>query len=521
MTGKILEDKVIKKVENVKDISKKHTFKNITKLNKVRLGIRNTFNIIPKFLLVFAVYLFITSALLSEYASFKKEEHIASTQGYNWVFSDLSTNRIIIKKENGDPFTEEDYKRIEGIEKVRNIKKNDLLVDGQISLSNEYLYIDGIATEISDFNSNLDLGRMPENDYEIIVEGSKDMYYMSNELLDVEMSRIDFNTGNEEEGERKLKVVGIKYTDDEKSIFDMGRAKIYVSNIVLKEIEKEINKRYSTVKMLFNNKYYNYQIVPNSKVPVGKAYVNTDFEDFLEGKSPIGKNIEISVENIYYKDNLTVAIEKIYKKSNIEKLLGLKDYDSNIGNIFINTDDYNKLFNKDIYQSSVFVEDSRDVEEVANKLKEMGIKPLTVKDTLVNEDLAQIFKIFKTIVTVVVVIALIFVSYFVIKIILKSRNVYFSTIRMLGASSKICKNLLVIELFTVSNLAFFFFIGLIILARNGVFNSDFISNLITYLRLNDYIILYIILVFMSYITSLQFAKSLFKKSAMNAYKEEV
>ena len=85
---------------------------------------------------------------------------------------------------------------------------------------------------------------------------------------------------------------------------------------------------------------------------------------------------------------------------------------------------------------------------------------------------------------------------------------------MLGASSKVCKNLLVIELFVVSNLAFFFFIGLILLVKNNIFTSSYLSNLITYLSMKDYILLYIILILMSYITSIKFAKSLFKKSAI-------
>lgn len=515
--GKILEDKIIKQSENIESV-KTHRFKNITALNKVRLGVRNTFNIIPKFLLVFAVYLFITSALLSEYASFKKEEHVLSTSGDNEVFNNLSTNRIIVKKENGEPFTEEDYKNIEKIEKVKNIKKNDLLVDGQILLSSDYLYIYGNALEISDFEGDLDLGRMPENDSEIIVEGSKDNYFMSKDLLDLEMNRMYYN-GESEQEKQKLKVVGIKYVE-ESSVYE-NNSKIYVSNTILNELEKEINERYSTVRTLFMNKYYEYTVYPNDKVPEGKAYVSSEFEELLDSGSPIGKNIEISVENIYYKDNITVSIEKIYKKSNFESLLGLKDYESQMNTIFISQEDYNKLFGKNVYQSSVFVEDSRDVEEVSRKLHDIGIKTLAVKDTLVNLGFAEIERIFKTVVTVIVVIALIFVSYFVIKIILKSRNVYFSTIRMLGASSKICKNLLVIELFVVSNLAFFFFIGLIQLVRNEVFTSKFISNLITYLSLKDYAILYIVLVLISYITSMQFAKSLFKKSAMNAYKEEV
>lgn len=515
--GKILEDKIIKHIEK-SDVSKTHKYKNITVLNKIRLGIRNAFNIIPKFLLVFAVYLFITSALLSEYASFKKEEHVSSLNGYNWVFSDLSTNRIIVKKENGDSFTEEDFKKMEEIEKVKNINKNDLLVDGEIYLNNDLSYVYGKALNIEKFDGNLDLGRMPNNDYEIIVEGPKDYYYMSEDLLNSELNRGDLNTGEPKEN-CKLKVVGMKYSEEESESYSSS-TKIYVSNTIMRDIEKEINEKYSTIKTLYLNQYYNYKVTPNDNVPTGKAYVSSDFKNLVESENPIGKNLEISVENMYYNEKITVTIDKLYTKNNSENLLKLKDYED-VNTIFINTKDYNNLFNKNVYQSSVFVEDSRDVEGVSKELKDMGITTLSIKDVLVNDGMSEILIIFKTVVTIVVVIALLFVSYFIIKIILKSRNVYFSTIRMLGASKKICKNLLVIELFVVSNIAFFFFIGLILLVKNNIIAINYLNNLITYLSIKDYVLLYVILILMSYITSLKFAKSIFKKTAMNAYKEEV
>ena len=516
--GKIVEDKVIRPIKKKKN-PQIHTYKNITFANKIRLGVRNAFNIVPKFLLVFAVYFFITSALLSEYASFKKEEHLSSLEGYNWVFSDLSTNRIIIKKENGKPFVEADYQKIEEIEAVKSISKNDLLVDGEIYLNSDLSYVYGTAMELKTFDGELDLGRMPTNDDEIIVEGSTDYYFMSEELLNSELNREDLNTGQLKE-DYKLKVVGMKYTEEETSSYSSS-TKIYVSDKVMRDIEKEINERYSTIKTLYQNQYTSYLVAPNENVPAGKAYVSQEFGDLAENVNPIDKTIEIEVENRYYDEKLTVTIDKIYTKNNLETLLKLKDYEENSGTIFIATQDYDHLFNKNVYQSSVFVEDSREVEEVTKKLQDMGIQTLAIKDTLVSSGTSEILRIFKTIVTIVVVVALLFVSYFIIKIILKSRNVYFSTIRMLGSTKKICKNLLVIELFVVSNLAFFAFIGLILLVQNNIIRIDYLNNLITYLNIRDYIFLYVILILMSYITSLKFAKSIFKKTAMNAYKEEV
>ena len=89
--GRILEDKKIKNIDNNLQ-HKESNYKNITRLNKLRLGIRNTFNIIPKFLLVLAVYLFIVVALMAEYSSFKEQEYIASNSGYNNYFQIFFVN---------------------------------------------------------------------------------------------------------------------------------------------------------------------------------------------------------------------------------------------------------------------------------------------------------------------------------------------------------------------------------------------------------------------------------------------
>ena len=134
---------------------------------------------------------------------------------------------------------------------------------------------------------------------------------------------------------------------------------------------------------------------------------------------------------------------------------------------------------------------------------------------------SQIIQIMRTIVTLVLVIVLFFISYFVICIILKSRNVYFSTLRMLGATKKISKQLLLIELFIVSNLSYFGFILFVYLNHSKMVKIDSLKTVIDYMKFKDYVILYIILMLMSYLISQKFSKKLFKKSAISTIKEEM
>ena len=158
--GRIIEDKMIKELENVKNVKQDElNYKNISIFNQLRLGIRNTFNILSKFVLLFAVFLFITVAIISENAGFKEQEYLSSISGENYIFANTDINRIIINKKDGSSISDEDYNKLTNIDNIDYITKNDLLIDEYIGLANEedYIYISGKAEDIRRFNGNIDI----------------------------------------------------------------------------------------------------------------------------------------------------------------------------------------------------------------------------------------------------------------------------------------------------------------------------------------------------------------------------
>jgi hypothetical protein len=92
---------------------------------------------------------------------------------------------------------------------------------------------------------------------------------------------------------------------------------------------------------------------------------------------------------------------------------------------------------------------------------------------------------------------------------------------MLGATKKISKQLLDIELFIISNLAFFIVVGILSCVGNGVINIEYLKSLTNYLTTGNCIMIYLILTIMSQLVSNRFAKSLFKESAVKTHKGEV
>ena len=152
-------------------------------------------------------------------------------------------------------------------------------------------------------------------------------------------------------------------------------------------------------------------------------------------------------------DNKSFVVNKTYTKNTIGNILFLPNYTKDKydefynGIVYINPDDYNTLFNKGTYQMSVYVSDIKKIDDVNKALKDLSYNTLEIKNTLVEDPGVKVLRIVKIIVTTILVVVLFFISYFIIKIILKSRNTYYSVLRMLGASKGACRSLLINELF--------------------------------------------------------------------------
>jgi len=516
----------IPKVQNKK--------KNISTINKLGLGLRNTFNIKIKFVLLLTVFLFLATAIFGEYAAYKKQEYDQSNLGYNNFFRNTSDKRIIIQKEDLSELTLEDYNKIKAIPNVDYIEENDLLLDTGISLNSESFGIYGYIKNLNLFDAELVYGEMPKNDNEIIVYGSQYNYYLSEipeKILGLECSaRANSMTTITDS---KLKIVGIAYAPEDDS-YMFGDSHFYVSNNVLDQIRKNINIDNSTTKTEFNDKILTssqymmqYKVLPNSKVPAGKAYVSEELNYMTKYYNCKNYTLNINIENMYFKDSLNVKISNTYNKKSFERLTGITEEQGGFnlynGAIFVNDKEYQNLFNKGNFQSSVFIKDEKEKDTVLAALEDSGYKTLYVKDTIkgyYSGGSDVITKVITMGVLVVVAVALCFISYFIIKIILKSRNVYFSTIRILGATRKNAKSLLRIELLTVMNMAYLGVLGIISLIKNNIIVNEYLQSMITYLTLKDYVITYLVLFIIAILISNTYSKKLFKKSAMHTHRDE-
>ena len=528
--GKIISDKKVVNVEKVKD-AKINEGKNIGLFNMIRLGIRNTFNIIPKFVLIFIVFFFVTISLLSVYGSLQKDEYEEGKIGENYFFNDTRDTRIVINKNDRSVITKDDFEKIKNIKNIDSVIENDILLDSNVwfeSIDESYFNIDGYLRDINMFSGTLDYGRMPEKENEVVLLVNSYDYYFGDQVEKAMEKTYYFNG---DKNEISIKVVGVKYIEEYMYVSVYNSNLIYVNSNLLNKYIKNINRQHSTVKVNINNKnydsYYNsgseFDIKINNKVPKGYAYVSENISYTCKDYNCKNKDLNILVNNLYYNDKISLKISNVYNEKNVKNILGISKDDNGYGSIFINEQDYDKLFNKESYQASVITNHVDNVDDVSNELEKLGYNTLQIRHTLSNigGDAMKMLKIVKLVVIIVLVITLFFISYFVIKLILKSRNVYFSTLRILGANYGNIKRILDIELFTNASIAYVFYLLLTILVKNKVLDIKFIYNILEYLKVKDYLIVYIILVLMSYLISTRYAVKIFKKSAMKSVKEEV
>ena len=534
--GRIIEDKRItknnqeEKIKEQEEVASKKTRKqSLTFINKIILGIRNTFNIKTKFLLLLTVYLFVSIAVIGGYSSLKKQQYEESNLGYNNYFNQTSDKRIVIQKNDLSQITDEDYYKIKNLNNVDYIVENDILLDEYLAISLNQGGFVATADNISNYRGNVSEGRLPENDDEVLVVTPKDYYFLQSVDTVIGQKVKIMNTSmNMGEFTKEAQIVGIEYIEEENSY--RTQTKIYLSNNTLSEFRRSMNALYATTTINFNDRILQsqsyqmqYKVIPNANVKEDEAYVPESMNYMTKRNNCINYWMDINIENLYYKDSMSAKITKTYNKKNIKSLLGIEDFDRYNGAIFVNENQYYSMYEKENYQSSVFVKDEKEVRNTIEELKNLGYKTLYVKDTIISSlgSGAVFVNTFRIIMVAVVMIILFFISYFIIKIIMKSRNIYFSTIRILGATKRNANQLLKIELITVLNIAYIITLGIIGLIKYDVIKVTYLQSMITYLKITDLIILYIVLILLSLLISARYAKQLFKKSAMNTYREEV
>ncbi len=499
--------------------------RNIPYSTQLRLGVRNTFNLPAKFILLLLVFLFIVSSVSAQYVTVKKQDDTITEEGWNSYFSNYDPNRIVIERKDRKAFTRADYEAIENAPHVSKLIREDMVYDTSIYIENDDFSFSGYMMNIRDLEDELTLGSMPDADNEVVLSGVDDGWTFGESPEDLVDKKYTVIT--DDGAEHRIKVVGIVQQEESDDGFsDMGESSaVYFSDAMIKEIRKGMYASNSTTTMLINGSEEPLTpgvggLVVNDNVPEGYILLPTTYDPLFKDGYAAGKEVVIKVKGLYYKQTLKLVIMGTYGEKTFERKTGLKDLAEHDGEIYINETDYRRMYEKGSFQASVFVDDTRNMEGMKDMLERGGYHVLVLRDHIYNYMDGDIVRIIQLPMAVIICFAVFFIAYFVVRLILKSQGVYFATVRMLGMGKSPSKRIMRVELMLVCAIAYAIFLLLIRLNREGIINSEKLEDYLNYLTPRDFTVLAVILLVMAVLISGRFMRTLFRSSAMGAYREE-
>ena len=492
---------------------------------QLRLGVRNTFNLPAKFLLLLLVFIFVVGAVSSQYVTVRKQRDTVSEEGWNNYFANYDPKRVVIEKSDRSPFTKADYEALENAPHVEKLVREDMMFDSQVYIENEFFSFYGYMQSASNLDKEVTLGGMPTGDNDVVLEGYDDEWTFGEDPKSLIGKSFEVVLDN---GDTKdIRVAGIVLLEmDDDDAYGYGESsQIYFSDKMMGELRKSMYASNGSTTMLINGTEETLYpgeggLVTNENVPEGYILLPTSYDGMFKKGYAAGNEIRLTAKTLYYEQRLDLMIMGTYGEKTFTKKTGLKELSEHDGEIYINPTDYRRLYEKGSFQASVFVDDTRNMEGMKDMLERGGYHVLVLRDHIynfLNEDLLSVIQLP---VAVILCIAVFFIAYFVIRLILKSRGVYFATVRMLGMGKKPARRIMRIELMIDCAIAYAIFMIFVFLSREGVIMIPQLADHIMYLTPVDFVILAVILLVMAVLISGRFMRTIFKSSAMGTYREE-
>ena len=505
--------------------------------SELLLGVRNTFNIPAKFVLLFIVYFFVSTAVLSQYATTKNSMHESDLLGSNPYFMNASSDRIVVKKADESSFEDADFEKVANTPNIKSIVKNDLAIDSGVSFTMGDFYIEGPVMPTGQISEEeISFGHMPENDYEVVIR----LDPTSDALINVAnggdayigqaITMQDMNQMQTYYFQEPVTIAGIIVNDnlDEDSDYSLyGYSTIYASDTVSNELLISMMASMSKSIMNFNGTKIRSEnersVFSSPDIPEGKVYILEDQSYFYKDQEAVGKDFSLKVKNRFFESVDGYTVGQVITDKNCEELLGIPkdEYDMYYNCVFINNKDFRKLFDKGYYQISAYMENEQDSDDTLQALNSQGFTTLAIKDSL--SDTTGGFNGVISLMTygrlLLEFIILFFIAYAVIKLIMRSRNQYYSTLRILGATKKNTDNILRVELILMMIIAYAVDLAFVALVKMGYIRIKEVTKLLYYLTPLDYGILAGLLLLMSLLIANRYSRNIFTRSAMKAFRE--
>lgn len=541
------------------------SFGKMKKSSEIQLGVRNTFNLPAKFILLFLVYFLVCAAVLGQYATEKNRMHETGMLGSNPCFLNRSAKRIIVKKADESSFTNKDFAAIKDIPNIKDVVKNDIALDSGVSIGFGDFTVEGPLVSFDQMREeNITYGHMPRNDYEIVIriDAAADAFislanngadYIDKPVVVKDMNQLQTYGFGED-----IRIAGIIINtdadvDDGYSLY--GYSTIYASEAVSNELLISMMAAVSKAELYFGGtKVVNdegHAVYPSANVPDGKVFIFEEQSYYYENEAApeddakktskkesdksSGEDADgdfaLKIQNRFFESEGVFTVDKIITNKNCNELVGIPkdEYNTYYNCVFISSNDFRKLFDKGFYQISVFLINEQESDATQQELNDRGFTTLAIKETLTDstKGLGEMLDFMSYGRLLLEFIILFVIAYAVIRLIMKSRNSYYSTLRMLGASKGNITNILRTELMLIMLIAYGVVVLFAVLVNRGIiqnltgYEMKEAAKLLYYLSPFDYCILGVAILIMTLLITGTYSRHIFTNSAMKTFREGV
>lgn len=535
--GEVVEDKELGKRKDVNASIKLANYR-MSLLDLTKISLRNLLRTPRRTIFTMIVAMFIAVIFTFSYGSYVSNSNTQLGFGNNGYFENVTERRIIVTKFDQTKFTETELNAISGIKKVNYVLNHDVILDSSIysfSTEYEYLYATNYLMNPSEIlvKSDLSDGRLPQNEFEVVMETTKD--YKIGDIIKLSLPNNKMSNDKMFENADSFEIVGFAKKIVAEDIFT---SRIYLHEDYLsssKVIESAYNYNdwgqgfitYSfsadnveETQPIYDEYLYGVSLhidntLGDGEVELSEQYLvsyckNTDAEEYdTEGVCYLNKGITLNSSSAFYSAQTDLTIVGEYKINEN----GTYDY------ISVNENTFNEIISSDPFQISVLVNDKMAAESVMEQLSDDGYNTIYPSD--ISNDFAGLFHLLSNVMFGIQVfflmIVIYFISYIVLRNVQNAKKKDYLIFRSIGASKRDLNKVTLLELFFTMTMAYIVTIGLLII--NEQFTT-FIPRYLSSFTVGSYIFLFLLLSVLSVLLGRRFNKKIFGNSVITSLKQE-
>ena len=526
--GEIKEDRQLTKYENkdkeALEIFEKDDLNKKEKKSLFAFNLRDLFASPKKFIFNLIVYFIMSLIVLLSVGFYRNMTRSQSMGLVQNVFENNDALRLIVNKKDKSAFTDAELNDIKNNSNVDFIVEKDVITDCNINITTSGATFN--QTPVTTYILNADVikegslkcGRKPSNDDEVVISLNKSElsmldFYSYDDLLNKKLYASNY--GMEIKGE--YTICGVISLDNLPSGIN--------SYVYLNSSEYEKTRL----------SYYLSRYIEEFKIS-GKTADNQEVGYYFTGYS--GSSFKFEIDNTIEQGKYKVAVNgafaainpntttKFYAKDNtygviLDKELTFLEViststEDGYTHIYLNSADYseiNKAFNTS-YQISVYTTSISKNGGIFNNLqKELASKGYRVISASAQTEPGLGDNVLALVYLILILNFLVGTFFIVFATLVhsaKSKSDDIEILRTIGATKQNIRNMLITEYMTIGVIAYIMSMVALFIAR--IFASGEFRLAIEYLELIDYIIVFVLVMLMSFLLSLMFVRSIFKKS---------